>query len=380
MENKNKIRKILSESVNTKFDNILYSEGITERIHPTIVNQLYDNSHSLSNCKIFPKTEVPYEIFLIKERFSEVVKKCREAFDCDEVNGSQIILEQMPLVKTAMSLESEHKDKLIELAIKMVMEEFDIPESVIEVDAQLVSEPIIDTNDDEDVSLVGEDFYDTNEIEAVDLETQKRRVLNAMTQGASKRVNHMFHMVSDELREINPRLLPTYKKMMSAADYMYYIIPQIDKGVNGGVCNVNTEGETPRIEVKAMVFPVLIHEIVKGVMEILSLSGLPQNKRISEYVLKNADKVEYEPWDMIIGPALWGRFCDMIPTDDFKYKHYVYHNISQLPVDEFFKTIKEIISKTKRGEEIINEILTLIKKELKNDELNDDLFSYDELI
>ena len=47
---------------------------------------------------------------------------------------------------------------------------------------------------------------------------------------------------------------------MSNADYMYYIIPDMENGVNGGVVRVEfPTKENPKVKIiaEAMVFPVL---------------------------------------------------------------------------------------------------------------------------
>jgi len=115
-----------------------------------------------------------------------------------------------------------------------------------------------------------------------------------MTQGAAKKVNHMFHMVNDELVNLNPRLPNIYNKMMSAADYMFFIIPNMEKMVSGGKSECDFSGETPKVKAQAMVFPVLVHELCKGVMEVLSSHGLPKKKKISVYVINKADFIEAE--------------------------------------------------------------------------------------
>ena len=86
---------------------------------------------------------------------------------------------------------------------------------------------------------------------------------------------------------MNPKLSNKYAKMMAAADYMYYVIPKMDNGTTGGVVRVqfpNKNNPKAVIHVQAMVFPVLIHELVKGVMELLSAHGLPKNKKTGEVI------------------------------------------------------------------------------------------------
>jgi hypothetical protein len=161
---------------------------------------------------------------------------------------------------------------------------------------------------------------------------------------------------------------------MSAADYMYYIIPEMDNGVNGGVVRVQFPTQSnPKavIYAQAMVFPVLIHELVKGVMELISAHGLPKEKRIGEYVINKADFLAAEPWDMRLGPSLWGRFTSMIEPDDFHLKHQIYCDLAALPVKEFNTKMREIMAGTKEGKIIIETIVKEIKKEIQNDEFNE---------
>ena len=59
-----------------------------------------------------------------------------------------------------------------------------------------------------------------------------------MIQGAAKKNTHMYHMVDQELTNMNPRLVPMYNQMMSAADYMFYIKADMENGEAGGIVKV----------------------------------------------------------------------------------------------------------------------------------------------
>jgi hypothetical protein len=62
--------------------------------------------------------------------------------------------------------------------------------------------------------------------------------------------------------------------MMTSADYVYYVIPKMENGINGGVVKVTfptKDNSKILIEAEAMVFPVLIHELVKGVWKYYQL-------------------------------------------------------------------------------------------------------------
>lgn len=386
------LAKMALRNANNKLvvEGVLYEEGITERIHPQLEEDLLEGKHSLNGNPAMPEgDERTFEMKLIAERFKEVVTRCREAFDVDVVDENDIKFKMLPLVKGVMEMEEPHKKALEDLAVEMVMEEFDISDENVIIEATLRPDvELTGTIQNESPESVDEVFNDHDEIEIANANVYKRRFLNAMTQGASKKVNHMFHMVNEQLEQMNPRLVNNYKKMMSAADYMFYIIPDMEKQITAGACNVdfNTnesrEDQRPVIKAEAMVFPVLIHELVKGVMEVLSAHGLPTEQHVSEYVINKADYLSAEPWDMRLGPAMWGRFCNCIPPDDFHLKHHVYADLAAQNPKEFNHNMKNIMANTKMGHKIVEDMLKDIKKELSEDELNDmgDFFNKEDLL
>jgi len=308
------------------------------------------------------------------ERFSEVAKRYKRAFDTDTIDEAGVKHNMMSLVKDAMELESKHKKSLEKLAERIIREEYDMDEDVVEIHAELTpSVNMVGTKKNPKPMATETQFKNYEDIVNAKEEVYKRRFLNAMIQGAGKKVNHIHHMVDDELTEMDPRLPNKYSKMMSAADYMYYIIPEMENGINGGVVRVQfPTASNPKavIHAQAMVFPVLIHELVKGVMELLSAHGLPKNKRIGEYVINKADFLAAEPWDMRLGPALWGRFTNLIDPDDFNLKHHIYAELAALPVKEFNMKMREIMANTKEGKKIIANIVKDVKSDLQEDEFN----------
>jgi len=373
-------RNILAES-------LIYPKDLKERMHPKLEEDLLSNKTSLGDSPCFPVgDERNFATALVGERFKDVVNEVKKAFNIEEIDNATLMMEMMPLVNDTMSLEEKHRKDLVELAVKMVKEEFDIPDDVV-IEAELT--PYIDLEGTNMVppSDTITEFDDHSEMEYANDSVYKRRFANAMNQGAAKKVNHMYHLADNELTNMNPKLINNYKKMMSAADYMYYLYPDLGGSKNAGKCNVefgSKESKRPTTLVaQAMVFPVLLHELVKGCMEILSSIGIPDKAHIAEYVINKSDFVQAEPWDMRIGPGLWGKFCGMIPAEDFNLKHYVYSDISALDPKEYFQTMKEVMAGTKRGKEIISGLLNEIKRELKEDEYNessgDDLFEIEDL-
>jgi hypothetical protein len=357
-------------------EGVLYPDGLTERMHPELENDLRERKHSLGKHEIFPEgDEHMFEEKIMGERFKEVANRYKRAFEVDEIDNNKLMREMMPLLSETMSLESSHKKELEELAEKIIREEYDMGEDVVEIIAELTPSISIEGTKKNPKPVSSKIQFENHEsMSGANKEVYKRRFINAMIQGAAKKCNHMFHMFDDELSDIDPKLANKYSKLMSAADYMYFVIPKMDNGVNGGVVRVQfPTADNPKavIHAQAMAFPVLIHELVKGVMELMSAHALPKDKEVAQYVIDKADFLAAEPWDMRLGPALWSRFTECIEPNDFNLKHHIYTEMITLPTDEFNHKMREVMACTKEGKNIIKEIASKIKSEFQEDEFNE---------
>jgi hypothetical protein len=372
----------LVKTPKTLNESLVYPEGLEERMHPRLEKELVNQETSLGKHPIFPDgDETSFEQKIMGDRFNEVVKRYKTAHNTDSIDKGKAMLELFPLVKNTMNLEENHRKELEELAVKIIREEFDMDESVVEIEAKLTPHIDIEGTKKNPKPVKSEmEFKNHDEIVQSKDEVYKRRFVNAMIQGASKKCNHMFHMVQDELAEMDPKLSNIYSKLMSNADYSYYIIPDMENGVNGGVVKVEfPTKEKPKVKIiaQAMVFPVLIHELVKGVMEILSAKGLPK-KKMGQFVIDKADYLAAEPWDMRIGPALWSRFTGVFEPEDFRLKHHVWSDLVILPPKEFNSKMKEIMAGTKEGKKIVKDLLDDIKHDMRKDEFDETIAKNDE--
>ncbi|MFT7639751.1 MAG: hypothetical protein ACI9G1_001489 [Pirellulaceae bacterium] len=85
------------------------------------------------------------------------------------------------------------------------------------------------------------------------------------------------------------------------------------KGVVG-YGGVERRGESFSVVAKAWVFPVLLHELVKGTVELICLHGLGcLNDDVYEAVTDEADQLEYEVWLLQAGPEIWRKFIAAAP-------------------------------------------------------------------
>lgn len=364
------IKKALNES---KAHGIItegfgYPKTMNERMHPEIEEAIKERKTSIGNHPALPSGGVrPYDQKLLLGRFNEVVNTCKEAFDMNEITEGDLpkLMESaQQLLLGCMESEKEHRDVLESLAERLVREDYDVSEDLVEFNCKLVDNLTMERQltrefENEDFNL---DFERADDIQNAEGEVMKRRMVNSMIQGGANKCNHMYHMGRKDLMDIDPTLLNKYKKMMAFNDYMYFMTPKPNTAKAAGVVNVdfNEQGK-PVINAEALTFPVLIHEMVKGVLELISMNGFTEDEQLNEYVINHADFLAAEPWDLRIGPAIWDKVMDCIPPKDHDMKHHVFHKLVKLPVNEFNSCMKEIIAETKEGKRLVNEMLNEVK-------------------
>jgi hypothetical protein len=386
MSDKDKYKKMALKALASKaiMPNVIsesrvsYEDGHEERMDEVLAQQLRERTTSLGNHPIFPDSdESHFEEKLMSKRFADVVKAFKRHHGTEKIDLMELYKSQMESLTQTMNLEVKHKEKLEAMAINLVREEFNMDESDVEIIANLTTEPTISSegmseNPTEDSDL---EFDNHEELQQANAEVYKRRFINALIQGSAKKTNHMFHMIDEELEELEPLLPSNYAKLMTGADYAYMVNNDQDtsRRMIGGKVQVEfpkVEGNRPKIIAEGMTLPVLIHEIVKGVMELMSAHGLPEDPKMSKYVLGKADYMAAETWDLRLGPVIWEKLVESIPAEDFALKHHVYVELVSLPVDEFNEVMREIMMGTRTGKAKVEEILNEVKDDLRNDEFD----------
>ena len=76
---------------------------------------------------------------------------------------------------------------------------------------------------------------------------------------------------------------------------------------------------------------------------------------------------------MRLGPSIWKKYTNAIPDEDFELKYHLFAEMSMLPPNEFNSLMKEIVSGTKKGKEVLLEMLGEIKEEIKEREFRESM-------
>ena len=348
---------------------------------------------------------------IASERFKQVVEKVKHYTGMEDISSQnafmQLQMMMMQAVQTVKSIESNNEGYLEQLAVDLVKKELSIPDDAFQYDVELQSMPgQIDTSkmisepeelDDEEVQQkFGVDSDEAEDdlenfmaaFEKFDLEKAKRRFINSLIQGASKKGHYMFHLVEEQLNNINPQLLNLYGVLMSVNDLLYWIMPDQmimsaagdGEGVQGSE-EIDDTTDPPTIRAKGLFFPVLIHELIKGVYEVLGTSGLPDDPKVVEMVMGQTDTLPYEVWDLRLGPVIWDKFTaaypDKLYEDDMReIQNYFFSRFSALSTDDFFEMARMILSGSEEGKKLVSDMVNEIISELKQQEFDDAMSQY----
>ena len=188
-------------------------------------------------------------------------------------------------------------------------------------------------------------------------------------------------LVSDELSRLDPNLLNHYGVTQALMEHLYWLYPDMEgmAGSGGGQMGqseVDDETDPPTVKARAMTFPLLVHELVKGVYEVFGTHGLPDDPKQAEMVLGAEDTLPAEIWDSRLGPIFWEKFLEAYPDklfdDDMKHiQHYLFVRFSKLSAQEFLRVAKLILEGNPQGAQFIQRMVDEIVNDLKKDEYDD---------
>ena len=342
---------------------------------------------------------------LVSQRFQKVADKLRQVTGIGNLNSKQvqgmIYQEMMSKLPRIMSIEARHKDELIQLAIEASLEEGEVPENTYEIEGFL-GESIDASNfryqpdeeedeeeeDDEDEKMIipSFDVEDLTDEEELELEKHKRNIINAIIQGAAKKGHYLFQKpdVKARLDAIDPSLYPSYLGIMAINDFMYFTMEQMiemmsqtGQGVAGKMSleDADDEGgeggdddDTPdtKIVAEGMIFPILCHEIIKGLEAVKGRYGQSQNPSIRQKVKGAVDLLSNEPMQLRIGPEIVEKIRLALPDEMFSESNkglinWFHISLYQLAAQEFLQLMGDVIStdgsKVKRATSRFREIM-----------------------
>ena len=288
----------------------------------------------------------PEVVKLLKSKSAESRKKM-----LGNQSLGQVMAKTSQLINSIAEIEAPHISQLEKLAVDLVREAY----------------PIIDDQNIKIIAKIGEKPNDKEckncklvPVTKVKMpEDEKRRIINGITQGSSIRGAYAVNLFSDSLDQMDSSLVQKYNELLNNAFGIYddeeaiamllaMLAQQPNYAAKGGESEGGYDEENDELVVKAwgMNFPILVHEIVKGLYELISLSGFNADKEKNQQVVDRVDQLENEPDDLRFGKFIYDAINDLYINseyDDPRMREYLLQDIYKLEVSEFKTFILNLI-------------------------------------
>ena len=396
---KNIKKRLYTEGISKKDLLILTEAPIDyegpERMAGDVEKKITGKETPYHNFPAIPNMDRDFIELISSKRFKDSVDKVRTAMgDTRTIQGSNALMQLMGTVGQAMQklvmIQNQNKKQLEDLAIELVKNELGIPDDAMQFKAELVGQPMGAAEGMQSESeMPSEEEVEElmGDMENFNLEREKRRFINSLIQGAAFKGGHMYNLVKNEINDINPQLMNLYAVTQSLMEHAYWIFPNMEGMAGGGggqmgQSEVDEETDPPTVKAKAVTFPLLVHELVKGVYEIFGSHGLPDDPKQQEMILNAEDTLPAEIWDSRLGPIFWEKFMASYPIELFDedkkhIQHYLFMRFSALNAEEFMKVSKMILKGDPLGQQFIQGMVNEIVKDLKDKDYKDAM-GYDE--
>lgn len=375
--------RIFRQMTSKKILDAINTGGHPDWIHKSRKDAFRNRTHRLGNHPAFPESgsdDDNYEEQLASPHYQQAMQKLQQYGKGRISNPRSLAMGMMNALVTAMSIESSNKEELQNLAIQLVTElpEFKSVKSAIDAGDLRIVATLSDDVSTDGLSISSDSEDDTEEEELIDLindadsHRSKRDLVNAMIQGAANSSNYAFELYTNELKKIDPRLPELYGLIMVGTDLGYWIMPDeavvaaVKTGGAGGTAKIEQDEDgVPTLIATGLTFPILVHEIVKALVEYVSYDGLPGGE-MSARVMKKTDHTDHETYGLTAGPEIWKKLKSTLDIKSHDRFMELYDALMAMEPDEFNSTVKTLLSGGNRANDLAKKIISSYREESMN--------------
>ena len=294
----------------------------------------------------------------------------------------QTLMRSQALLGEIVQAEDGYRDELEMVAAQMVTDAYPIIDYAnIKIDGKIVGMEDLDIQPPpppEDPSLP--DFGEDNPEKL----KAKRRIINGITQGASIRGAFGFMLFREYLDQINPDLKEKYNEILKLAFGIYddenaiaMMLAALAQGqkMQGGESEMEYDEENEQfvIKARAICFPMLVHEIVKGLYEIVGTEGFGADKAKNQAIVGAVDKLSNEPNDLRFGKFFYDAISKLYnesDIEDARVRELFFAEVYKLGEDEFFPFVENAVNDELTNDQKQWAVNTMkdIERDLKKDD------------
>jgi hypothetical protein len=295
--------------------------------------------------------EVEYEKIFKPETMAALKGKSGESLKQMLGNKSlmKTLMSSQKILGEIMKAEAPYRDQLSQIAVDMVTQAYPIIDYAnIKIDAKI----------GEDMNLDGEGDDPTEDTNTPEMLKAKRRIINGITQGASIRGSFAFYLFREYLDLLDNSLVDKYGEILKQVFGIYddenaiaMMLAALEQGqkMAGGSSEMEYDEEEERfvIKARALCFPMLVHEIVKGLYEIVGTQGFGQDKEQNKAIIGAVDKVSNEPRDFQYGKFIYDKLNDLYfesEIDDARVRELFFTEVYKLGESDFILFIENALN------------------------------------
>jgi hypothetical protein len=243
--------------------------------------------------------------------------------------------------------EENYKDELQTLAVETVLDlpEFKavkemVAEGMLTIDAKLDT-PNLSNAITENELKAKNGKLSTSEKDTQQLATEfvkpeldpdilaKRSFAKTLTQGNAVNKFYLFHLVEDKLTQINPQLPKMYGIVCAGTTMSYYGMPMIEMSRafanSAAVGSVEVENDST-IKARGANFPILVHEIVKGIYNWLTYDIATQSEL-------DRETLDQEVLELMSGEEVYNNFRKLIEVKDQHLIPFIVKDLLRHPAE-----------------------------------------------
>lgn len=297
--------------------------------------------------------------YLASKEFEASCSLAERRFGKD-VTETDIKLKVYGLFSFIAKQEKPFIEDLKRIAIETIKDLYNVPDHIR---LQAFIETNIDLSTDQDHNPKAFLNLSPEKQEEMKDEIQKRVILNGLVHGSSMYIwKSVYYIVRDKLIDLNPMLVQLYDEYTAGINFLFWTMDpasiqaaiQSGQQITQGFNEIKfDEPGKPEASVlcKGINFPVLLHELNKGVMDYLICRGIPQEYSEEElqYYYSKADAYEDEIWHYLLSPTLWNDLLDTanVSTEDLPRVIMNLTKLSYQTLTEIFRAMMDDKEKAK---------------------------------
>jgi hypothetical protein len=279
----------------------------------------------------------------------------------------------LELERKVQEFEEPVRPQLEKICYNIIVSMFNVPENSVMMDMKLVTD--IDYNEFKNVSVDrGDKMIDSEiapDIKGLRGEIGKRSIITALCIGAGMHYSSDIKRYISDIYDINPQLGILYRQIIALNNYLNfttdnYEIDGMDKKQFGLVeITIREDESMVQLKSRALIFPVLLCETIRGMMEIFAAHGLPDNMEEAEVILSRTDYLKAEPMYMMTGEALWNM---IVPENiDTELIPYYFKRLCCLKVDKFNMVVRELLADREKSNKYKDKLIQLATEDMEDD-------------